>query len=60
MYGTALRLAERGLFIPPLGTMTDPWRLRTVERRALGDDRRLLLRPEISSIVGLGCDEPVR
>jgi diaminohydroxyphosphoribosylaminopyrimidine deaminase/5-amino-6-(5-phosphoribosylamino)uracil reductase len=33
------------LALPPLSEMASRWRLRTVERRQVGDDLRLLLRP---------------
>lgn len=34
------------LNLPPLADMSARWRLRTVDRRVIGDDMRLLLRPE--------------
>ncbi len=34
------------LNLPPLADMAARWRLRTVDRRVIGDDMRLLLRPE--------------
>jgi diaminohydroxyphosphoribosylaminopyrimidine deaminase/5-amino-6-(5-phosphoribosylamino)uracil reductase len=33
------------LYLPPLTTMAGRYELRTIERRAVGDDLRLLLRP---------------
>ena len=34
------------LNLPPLADMASRWKLRTVDRRVIGDDMRLLLRPE--------------
>ncbi len=31
--------------LPPLPEMTSRWQLRSVDRRQVGDDLRLLLRP---------------
>lgn len=35
------------LALPPLARMADRWRLRTLDRRMLGEDIRLRLRPEL-------------
>ncbi|WP_243050618.1 bifunctional diaminohydroxyphosphoribosylaminopyrimidine deaminase/5-amino-6-(5-phosphoribosylamino)uracil reductase RibD [Dyella sp. RRB7] len=34
------------LHLPPLAEMAARWKLRTIDRRVIGDDMRLLLRPE--------------
>lgn len=49
LYVAPVLLGDRAqplLALPPLTEMAARWRLRTVERRAVGADLRLLLRPE--------------
>lgn len=49
LYVAPVLLGDRAqplLALPPLADMAARWRLRTVERRAIGADLRLLLRPE--------------
>ncbi|TCI11461.1 bifunctional diaminohydroxyphosphoribosylaminopyrimidine deaminase/5-amino-6-(5-phosphoribosylamino)uracil reductase RibD [Dyella soli] len=48
IYVAPLLLGDSGrplLCLPPLADMADRWKLRTVDRRTIGDDMRLLMRP---------------